>query len=71
MNLNISLSSVLSVVLWTLIAVVLLAGAMRLFDLLTPGKLEDHVFKDENTSAAIVYGCAFIAFAIVIASAMH
>ena len=65
------LASIVSVVLWTLFAVVLLAGAMKIFDFLTPGKLEDQVFKDQNTAAAIVYGGAFVAFAIVIASAMH
>jgi uncharacterized membrane protein YjfL (UPF0719 family) len=65
------LASVISVALWTLFAVVLLAGAMKLFDLLTPGKLEEHVFKDQNVAAATVYAGAFVAFAIVIASAMH
>ncbi len=44
---------------------------MKLIDALTPGRLQDHVFKDGNVAAAVVYGAAFIGIAIVIASAMH
>ena len=61
----------LSVALWVLYAALLCIGAMKIIDLLTPGKLEDHVFKDNNVAAAIVYGCVFIGFAIIIASALH
>jgi uncharacterized membrane protein YjfL (UPF0719 family) len=64
-------ATVLQVALWTVIGCLFLAGAMKLIDLLTPGKLQDQVFKDENVAAAIVYGAAFVGIAIVIASAMH
>jgi uncharacterized membrane protein YjfL (UPF0719 family) len=63
--------SLLSVCAWTLLACCLLIVSMKLFDLLTPGKLAEHVFKDGNIAAAIVYGSALIALAVVIASAMH
>ena len=59
------------VALWTFLGCLLLIGAMKFIDWLTPGKLQDHVFKDGNVAAAIVYGAAFIGIAIVIASAMH
>ena len=65
------LPSPVLVALWAFYAVFLAVIALKLFDKLTPGKLEEHVFKDENVAAAIVYAGAFIGFAIVIASAMH
>ena len=64
-------STLLVVVLWTVIGCLLLVAAMKLFDLLTPGKLEEHVFKDGNVAAAIVYGAAFVGLAIIIVGAMH
>ncbi len=65
------LPAAVQVALWALYAVALCVLALKLFDLLTPGKLEDNVFKDQNIAAAIVYAGAFVSFAIVIASAMH
>ena len=56
---------------WAFFGVVLCVAALKLFDLITPGKLEVQVFKDGNTAAAIVYGAALLASAIIIASAMH
>lgn len=64
-------STIVQVVLWTFIGCLLLVAAMKFIDWLTPGKLEDHVFKDGNVAAAVVYGAAFVGIAIVIASAMH
>lgn len=60
-----------SVTGWALFGVVLCVVALKLFDLITPGKLQEQVFKDGNTAAAIVYGSALLASAIIIASAMH
>jgi len=68
---RIHLHTVLVVVAWALVGAVLLVAGVKLIDLITPGKLEDHVFKDQNIAAAVVYGCALIALAIIIASAMH
>ena len=56
---------------WAFFGVVLCVAALKLFDLITPGKLQDQVFKDGNTAAAVVYGAALLASAIIIASAMH
>lgn len=63
--------TIVPVVIWMLIATVLLVGAMKLFDLMTPGKLHEQVFHDKNVAAAVVYGAALIAFAIVISASMH
>ena len=63
--------TIASVAGWALFGVVLCVVALKLFDLITPGKLHEHVFKDGNTAAAIVYGSALIASGIIIASAMH
>jgi len=71
MNLMSHLHSILVVAAWALIGSILLIVGVKLIDLLTPGKLEEHVFKDQNVAAAVVYGCALIAIAIIIASAMH
>ena len=65
------LPAFVQVALWAFYAVGLCVVSLKLFDKLTPGKLEDHVFKDQNIAAAVVYAGAFVAFAIVIASAMH
>ena len=64
-------ATLVPVVIWTLIASVLLVLAMKLFDLMTPGKLHEQVFRDKNVAAAIVYGAALVAFAIVICASMH
>jgi uncharacterized membrane protein YjfL (UPF0719 family) len=56
---------------WAIFGVLLSVLALKLFDLLTPGKLEVLVFKEGNTAAAIVYGAALITCGIIIASAMH
>jgi uncharacterized membrane protein YjfL (UPF0719 family) len=56
---------------WAFFGIVLCVAALKLFDLITPGKLQDQVFKDGNTAAAVVYGAALLASAIIIASAMH
>jgi putative membrane protein len=60
-----------SVTGWTLFGVVLSVVALKFFDLITPGKLWEQVFKDRNMAAAVVYGAALVASAIIIASAMH
>ncbi len=60
-----------SVTGWALFGIVLCVISLKLFDLITPGRLQDQVFKDANTAAAIVYGAALLASAIIIASAMH
>jgi uncharacterized membrane protein YjfL (UPF0719 family) len=60
-----------SVAGWAFFGIVLCVAALRLFDLITPGRLQEQVFKDGNTAAAIVYGAALLASAIIIASAMH
>jgi uncharacterized membrane protein YjfL (UPF0719 family) len=64
-------TSAASVAGWAIFGVVLCVISLKIFDLITPGKLQEHVFKDENTAAAIVYGAALVASAIIIASAMH
>ncbi len=65
------LFTIASVFGWAVFGIVLCVVALKVFDRLTPGKLEEHVFKDGNTAAAIVYAAALIASAIIIASAMH
>ncbi len=65
------LYTIASIAGWALFGVVLCVLALKCFDLITPGKLEEHVFKDGNTAAAIVYAGALIASGIIIASAMH
>jgi uncharacterized membrane protein YjfL (UPF0719 family) len=61
----------LEVTLWVLFGCVLLVGAMKLFDWLTPGKLQEQVFKEGNVAAATVYGAATVGIAIIITSALH
>jgi uncharacterized membrane protein YjfL (UPF0719 family) len=56
---------------WAIFGVFLSVVALKIFDLITPGKLEMLVFKEGNTAAAIVYGAALITCGIIIASAMH
>ncbi|MCS6242992.1 MAG: DUF350 domain-containing protein [Opitutus sp.] len=65
------LTTAASVAGWAIFGVFLSVIALKIFDLITPGKLEVLVFKDGNTAAAIVYGAALITCGIIIASAMH
>ena len=66
-----TLTTAAAVVGWVLFGCILLVGAMKIFDLLTPGKLEQLVFAEKNVAAAVVYSGALLAIAVVIASAMH
>lgn len=65
------LVTALQVAGWVLFACFLLVAGLKLFDLLTPGKLHDQVFGDRNVAASVVYGSVVIALAIIIASALH
>ena len=60
-----------AVAFWAVLGVVLCVGALKIFDFLTPGKLDEQVFREGNVAAAIVYGAAFLGCAVIIASAMH
>ena len=65
------LSALGSALLWTFFGILAAIGALKLFDKLTPGRLEDHVFKEQNVSAAIIYAAVFLGACIIVASAMH
>ena len=70
-QLNGFLAGAAQTAVWTLFGCILLVLAMKLFDALTPGRLQEQVFKSGNIAAAIVYGAAFVGMAIIIASAIH
>ena len=60
-----------SVLGWALFGILVCVAGLKLIDWLTPGKLEEQVFGEKNVAAALVYGAAFIAIAIIIHGAMH
>jgi uncharacterized membrane protein YjfL (UPF0719 family) len=59
------------VLAWALFSTFLLAALMWLFDLITPGRLHEMLFKEKSQAAAIVYAGVVIALAIIVAAALH
>jgi len=64
-------SSMGATLLWVIFGVLIAVAALKVFDVLTPGKLADQVFKERSVSAAIVYGAVFLGVCLIVASAIH
>lgn len=63
--------NVLNAVLFAAIGIVLAILGFKLFDWLTPGKLDDEILQKQNTAAAILAGAFVLGVCIIIAAAIH
>jgi putative membrane protein len=53
------------------IGIILAIVAFKLFDKLTPGKLDEEILQKQNIAAAILAGAFIIGICIVVAAAIH
>jgi len=64
-------SNVAAAVIFALIGILLFIVGFVLFDRITPGSLWKELLEDQNTAIGVLMGCVAIAFAIIIAAAVH
>jgi uncharacterized membrane protein YjfL (UPF0719 family) len=63
-------NDILAVVIYSLLGIVILGGALWVLDRLTPGTLWKELIEEHNTALAILMGAVVIAFGIVISAAI-
>ena len=63
--------AVLSTVVFGVIGIVLAILGFKLFDLLTPGKLDEEILKKQNMPAAIIGAAIILGICIIVAAAIH
>jgi uncharacterized membrane protein YjfL (UPF0719 family) len=63
--------AVLSTLIFGAIGIVLAIFAFKLFDKLTPGKLDEEILQKQNIAAAILAGAFILGVCIIVAAAIH
>jgi len=63
--------TVIATVIFGLIGIALAVIGFKIFDIFTPGKLEDEILQKQNVAAAILGGAVILGICIIVASAMH
>lgn len=64
------LASIALIAVYAAAGIVLLFGAYKLWDLLTPGNLSEIIFSNGNTAAALLAGFVLLSVSIVLAAAI-
>jgi uncharacterized membrane protein YjfL (UPF0719 family) len=62
--------AVISVLIFTMIGVVASIAGFKLWDLFTPGKLEEEICRKQNMAAALLGAAIILGVSIVVAAAM-
>ena len=65
------LTNLLAALLWAVLGIAILIGALFVVDRLTPGTMWKELIEEHNTAVAIVMGSIAIALGIIIAAAVH
>jgi uncharacterized membrane protein YjfL (UPF0719 family) len=68
---NTNLNHLAMAAIYSIVGVILFAGAFFVVDKLTPGSLWKEIMEEKNTAVAILFGCWAIAMGIIIAAAIH
>ena len=63
--------SVLNVVTYAILGIVLAVIGFKVFDYLTPGKLDEEILQKQNIAAAILAGAVILGICIIVAAAVH
>ncbi len=63
--------AILSTLVFGAIGVVLAIVGFKLFDKLTPGKLDEEILQKQNIAAAILAGSFVLGICIIVAAAIH
>lgn len=64
-------SNVLAAAVFAFLGILILAGALWIFDKLTPGTLWKELMEDQNVAIAVVMAGVTIGISIIIAAAVH
>lgn len=64
-------NSVLNVVIFAVLGIVLAIIGFKVFDKLTPGKLDEEILQKQNIAAAILAGAFILGICIIVAAAVH
>jgi len=63
--------AVLAAVVFAAIGIVMAILGFKLFDKLTPGKLDEEILQKQNIAAAILAGSFILGICIIVAAAIH
>ncbi len=63
--------AIVSTLVFGVIGIVLAIVGFKVFDLLTPGKLDEEILQKQNIAAAILAGAFVLGICIIIAAAIH
>jgi putative membrane protein len=58
-------------ILFAVIGIVLAIFGFKLFDWMTPGKLDEEILQKQNMAAAIMAGAFIVGVCIIVAAAIH
>ncbi len=64
-------NGVFNVLVFAILGIVLAIVGFKLFDMLTPGKLDDEILQKQNIAAAILAGAFILGICIIVAAAIH
>ena len=64
-------SGVFNVLVFAIVGIVLAIIGFKLFDKLTPGKLDEEILQKQNIAAAILAGALILGICIIVAAAIH
>ncbi len=67
----VNLKFIVNSLIFSIIGIIVLAIAFWVFDLLTPGRLWDHIAKEKNVALAITAGAMILGLSIIIAASIH
>ncbi len=63
--------SMINVVIYAALGIVLAILGFKLFDKITPGKLDEEILQKQNIAAAILAGSFILGICIIVAAAVH
>ncbi len=58
-------------VVYSVLGIVLLFAAFKVFDWLTPMDLGGQIFREKNVAAALMAGAFLVSLAVIISAAIH
>ncbi len=67
---SLSVTPLLSVVVYALVGIGLAIAGYKLFDLCTPGDLHEEIVKNRNTAAALIGAAIIVGVCVIVAAAI-
>lgn len=64
-------NGLINVIVYALVGIALAVLGFKLFDKVTPGKLDEEILHKQNIAAAILAGAFILGICIIVAAAVH